>query len=205
MDRLCPAADFYTERGPKLCGQCNYYKMHWRTDTTTTDASGKDGATVFYVMRCSKVGDVLPAQATVTKETAQTVVGLIAKDGAALKDQLLKAGILKLENGLESLDLPALQFYLNKHCCVMKGHLPDSCWPRLRRKLQTAFPSIVCTCLEFMLHGDCEHVVFIKAVEGEGNIDLRNIPVVRTPGRKRKADNAASAPTAKKQKRKSGE
>ncbi|CAE7390174.1 unnamed protein product [Symbiodinium necroappetens] len=200
-----PAVDFYTERGRKLCGQCNHYKMYWRTDATTTDASGKDGTTVFYVMRCSKVGDVLPAQATITKETAERVVGLIAKDGAALKNQLLQAGILKSENGQESLELPALQFYLNKHCCVMKGHLPDSCWPRLRRRLQTAFPSVVCTCLEFLLHGDCEHVAFIKALEGEGNVDLRNIPVVRTAGRKRKADNADIAPEAKssKQKRRS--
>ena len=37
---------------------------------------------------------------------------LIAKDGAALKDQLLQAGILKSENGLESLDLPALQLLI---------------------------------------------------------------------------------------------
>ena len=48
-------------------------------------------------------------------------------------------------------------------------------------RLLAAFPSIVCTCLEFLLHGDCEHVVFIKAVEGEGNVNLRNIPVVGQP------------------------
>ena len=68
-------------------------------------------------------------------------------------------------------------------------------------RLLAAFPSIVCACLEFLLHGDCEHVVFIKAVEGEGNVNLRSIPVVRTDGRKRKADDAAIAPEAKKQKR----
>ena len=60
----------------------------------------------------------------------------------------------KSENGLESLDLPALHFCLNKH----EGHLPDSCGPRLRRRLQAALPSIVRACPEFMLRSDCEHV-----------------------------------------------
>ena len=195
-----PAVDFFNERAPKLCGNCNYFKLHWRTDAKTTDASGQEGTTVFYVMRCSQINDLPPAKATITKETAQAIVGLIVKDGAPLKEHMLRLDILRSENGVQSLNLPMLDTYMNKHCCVMMGHLPDSCWPRLRRKLQTPMPSTVCTCIEFLLHANCEHVVFVKALRGDGGVDLRGIPVVRPPGRKRKSANAAGAPAAKKQK-----
>ena len=92
-----PAVDFFNERAPKLCGNCNYFKLRWRTDAKTTDASGQEGTTVFYVMRCSQINDLPPAKATITKETAQAIVGLIVKDGAPLKEHMLRLDILRSE------------------------------------------------------------------------------------------------------------
>ena len=147
-------------------------------------------------MRCLKKKHLAPAQATVTKEQAEMIAGLISLEGAALKVQLTQAGILTtLEHG-PNLDVDALKHWFCDHCCGMEGRLPNSCWPRLRKKLQAPWPSTVCTCLEFMLHGDCEHVAFVLVLQDEGKAkpraNLACIPVVRQTGRKRRGQNDAS-------------
>ena len=103
-----PAVDFWNNREPKLCGFRNYYKIHRRTDSTTTNASGQEGITTFWVMRCFKKKDLAPAQATITKEQAEMIAGLIAREGAALKAQLHKAGILTTSERPETLVLRSL-------------------------------------------------------------------------------------------------
>eukprot|EP00439_Symbiodinium_sp_Y106_P017038 s2075_g2.t1 len=68
-------------------------------------------------------------------------------------------------------------------------------WPRVRRRLQQPLPTVLCTCGEFMQHADCEHVVYVKALENfQGAENLNNIPVLRPKGRKRKAEAALPAP-----------
>ena len=62
----------------------------------------------------------------------------------------------------------------------------DTCWPRSRRKVAMQVPKKLCTCLAFCMHGDCEHVVFVKAIEGD--LNLGSIPVQQKKGRKRKQD-----------------
>ena len=191
-----PAVDFWNNREPKLCGFRNYYKIHRRTDSTTMNASGQEGITTFWVMRCFEKKDLAPAQATITKEHAEMIAGLIALEGAALKAQLHKAGILTTSEHGPDLDVDALKHWFCDHCCVMEGHLPNSCWPRLRKRMHAPWPTTVCACLEFLLHGDCEHVTFVLALQDEGQakprVNLACLPVVRQTGRKRRDQHGAS-------------
>ena len=116
-----PAVDFWNNREPKLCGFRNYYKFHRRTDSTTTNASGQEGITTFYVMRCLEKKDLAPVQATVTKEQAEMIAGLISLEGAALRAQLTQAGILTTSEHGPDLDVDALKHWFCDHCCVMEG------------------------------------------------------------------------------------
>ena len=60
---------------------------------------------------------------------------------------------------VRELDLHKASMFFAHHCCVMEGHLPNACWPASHRKGGLAFPTMVCTRVPFLMHGDCEHMV----------------------------------------------
>ena len=136
----------------------------------------------FWVLQSRLQGCVMPAQAVVTPQVAKMVANLIASEGPELEKWLCKAGIAK--DG--ELELKALQKYMQQYCAVLEGHLAQVSWPRVRRKLKKPVPGKLCTCREFLLHGDCEHVLYVKALQDDPTADMRNIPTQRRRGRKRK-------------------
>ncbi|CAE7685615.1 unnamed protein product, partial [Symbiodinium sp. CCMP2456] len=79
-----------------------------------------------------------------------------------------------------------LEYLFQDHCAVMRGHLPNSSWPRHRRRGGETVPSLVCSCCTFMMHGECEHVLFVRALLGDPVVNLKAVPVLRKRGRKRK-------------------
>ena len=194
-----PAVDFWANRGKKLSGLYNYFKLWRRTDKTSAATQSQDGITTFWVMRARKFDKVMPADAVISQQVAESVGDLISCDGSQLHDALRKCNIVEGACGHETLNVQLLERFLDGHCAVIRGHMADALWPRVRRKLQKAMPSTVCTCLSFMQHADCEHIVYVKAMEGDEDAeDLRAIPVLRPKGRKRKADLQVEKPSAKK-------
>ena len=113
---------------------------------------------------------------------AEVVANLIASEGPQLEKWLCKTGIAK--DG--ELELKALQKYMQQYCAVLEGHLAQASWPRVRRKLKKPVPGKLCTCREFLLHGGCEHVLYVKALQDDPTADMRNILTQRRRGRKRK-------------------
>ena len=175
-----PARDFWEHREPRLCGNRNYRQVYIRTgEAGGTDV---DGVTTFWVLQSRLQGGVMPAEAVVTPQVAEMVANLIASEGPQLEKWLCKAGIAK--DG--ELELKALQKYMQQYCAVLEGHLAQASWPRVRRKLKKPVPGKLCTCREFLLHGDCEHVLYVKALQDDPTADMRNIPTQRRRGRKRK-------------------
>ncbi|CAJ1405087.1 unnamed protein product, partial [Effrenium voratum] len=175
-----PARDFWEHREPRLCGNRNYRQVYIRTgEAGGTDV---DGVTTFWVLQSRLQGGVMPAEAVVTPQVAKMVANLIASEGPQLEKWLCKAGIAK--DG--ELELKALQKYMQQYCAVLEGHLAQASWPRVRRKLKKPVPGKLCTCREFLLHGDCEHVLYVKALQDDPTADMRNIPTQRRRGRKRK-------------------
>ncbi|CAJ1345601.1 unnamed protein product [Effrenium voratum] len=175
-----PARDFWEHREPRLCGNRNYRQVYIRTgEAGGTDV---DGVTTFWVLQSRLQGGVMPAEAVVTPQVAEMVANLIASEGPQLEKWLCKAGIAK--DG--ELELKALQKYMQQYCAVLEGHLAQASWPRVRRKLRKPVPGKLCTCREFLLHGDCEHVLYVKALQDDPTADMRNIPTQRRGARKRK-------------------
>ena len=117
------------------------------------------------------------------------IAGLVCSEGEVLSRFLRNAGISTTRENSQGghFDLDKLEFYLTQHCVVIEGHLADRCWPRVRRKLQQPVPGKLCSCYEFLMHADCEHIVFIKAICGDQGFNLSNIPQLRWP---RKVANA---------------
>lgn len=175
-----PAVDFWANREPRLCGNRNYRQVYIRTGEPTS--ASLEGMTTFWVLQSKSYQKLPPADAVVTKEVAEIVANLIASEGPALGKWLLKAGIVKDDE----LDVAQLQKYLQRYCAVLEGHLVQASWPRVHRKLKKAVPGKLCTCHEFCLHADCEHVLYVKALTGDPTANLQNIPTQRPRGRKRK-------------------
>ena len=192
-----PAVDYWKERGPKLCGNCNHCKVSRSTDASK-DVGDPAGVTTLWVMRCQKVKELAAASAVVTKDTADIIAGLICTEGDNLAKWLSKAGISTQGETPDGshINIDKLEHFLSVHCAVISGHLADQCWPRARRKLKQPIPGKLCTCVEFLMHADCEHIVFVKALCGQLEANLNEIPTVSKKGRKRKGD-AAPKPKAK--------
>lgn len=108
----------------------------------------------------------MPAEAIITKDIGHRVASLIAAEGKELEKWLSESGIGKEDDQTcrKRLDLDNLRAAFTDHCAVMIGHLPCSCWPRLHRKVNEPFPTVVCTCVVFLMHGECEHVIYVKAL-----------------------------------------
>ena len=156
----------------------NYCHVVLRTDNA--DNPGIDGLTNFWVMGAQKQDGMLPAQVAIREAFAQRLCSMIAAEGDALITAVKAAGILE-EN---KINLTALRKCFKTHAVVLQGHLPNASWPRQKRKYRESVDSILCTCLEFVMHADCEHVVFVKGLKGD--INLNAIPRNRPRGRKRK-------------------
>ena len=106
------------------------------------------------------------SEAIITKEIGHRVANLIAAEGKELEKWLSESGIAKEDDqtGSKRLDLDNLRAVFTNHCAVMTGHLPCSCWPPLHRKVKEPFPTVARTCVEFLMHGQCEHVIYVKAL-----------------------------------------
>lgn len=131
----------------------------------------------------------MPADAVIAKQVGLNVANLIASEGKDLEKWLAESGIAAedTKSGSRRLDAERLRDILANHCAVMEGHLPNSCWPRKHRKLSERFPSVVCTCLEFLMHGECEHVVFVQALNNTALAGkLQKMPVIAKKGRKKR-------------------
>ncbi|CAK9026508.1 Ribosomal protein L15, partial [Durusdinium trenchii] len=181
-----PARDFWEHREKRLCGNRNYREVYIRTGDT--EGAGMEGMTTFWVLQSRAHDKVTAAEAIVLPDVAETVANLIAAEGTQLEKWLAKGGIVR-EGRLE---LGALQKYMHRYCAVLEGHLVQVSWPRSHRKLKKAVPGKLCTCREFLLHADCEHVLFIKALQNDPTASMQNIPTLRPRGRKRKGFGSSS-------------
>ena len=184
-----PAVDFWYHREKKLNGCRNHFKIHRRT--SGTDADGAQGITTFWVMYAKKKDGVAAAEATIQEAQAKSVTALIVSEGLPLQELLCKCGVMT-EDSKASVNESRLQELFLDLAIVMQGDLPNSAWPRKATELDFSVDSMLCTCLPFLLHAECEHVLFVKALENRG-INLKNVRVVQKKGRKRKFAPADSA------------
>jgi hypothetical protein len=138
--------------------------------------------TEIYVMRARRCGDTMPAEAPITRTIAETIAGLILSQGDTLIAALRVAGVVT-----EALrpNLATMRELLCQHCCVITGHLVKAMWPRRSNKEAAKDFELLCTCLPFALHAECEHVVYVSCLR-TGEPNLASLPAVRPRGRKRK-------------------
>ena len=143
--------------------------------------------TTFHVMRCLKVEGVQPADASVSMETAEHIVDLITSYGQKLQDSLYSSGVVQNEPFTADwqVDFERMSFLLCSHCVVITGHLAAAYWPRYKRSAREQVPVILCTCLFYVQHAECEHEYFISCKEC-GRPILADAPDTRKVGRKRK-------------------
>ena len=87
-------------------------------------------------------------------------------------------------------DIERLELLLGIHCVVIQGHLATRAWPRLFKISREHAPAAVCSCHTFLMHAECEHVLFVRALQGDAAVNLHDIPEVRAPGRPRKRQSA---------------
>ncbi|CAE6960638.1 RPL15 [Symbiodinium sp. CCMP2592] len=189
------AVDFWHGRSTKLDGKCNYVKVV--RGTSAAESRGGQETTVFYVMRSTKVGDAMPADAVIDPERAQLLVDLLLLSGQQLAKKLRVCGLIKGKSAEETLDLGLWQDLFCKHAVVVDGHLGRQWWPRQWRTAQTAAPSTLCTCYTFLMHAQCEHCIYVQALDKTGSVNLNAIPMRRPKGRKRKAELQARPNQAK--------
>lgn len=186
------AVDFWRRREKRLCGQRNFAELWVRTDGAKASVD-RSGLTRFWVMRATKVKDTMPANAVVDLNMAKRIANMIAAEGKELATALEQAGVVTGAADAKELNLTQLQIHFVEHCAVMEGHLPDTVWPRARTELQVRWPARVCACTTFALHADCEHVLFVNALQDDSIAQHMNtIPTVRKKGRKRKGATAVA-------------
>ena len=183
--RSC-AVDFWNCRERRLCGGHNYYKMHVRTDSSKTEDPA--GITTFHVMRALKQDGVAPAEAVIQKDVAETFCKLVTAEGSKLLDVAHASKLVTGVGNQMRLDVAVLTYLFETHCAVIEGHLSNTAWPRLKKL--DGHVTRLCTCASFALHGDCEHVLFIRGLYNtdpqDPSAQLEKLPLVRPKGRKRK-------------------
>ena len=134
----------------------------------------------------------MPADAVVEDGVAQGIVDAIVAQGKELEKVLLETGIVTGQPHTESWQVDAEQLvrHFDRHCVIMRGHLPRYYWPKYRRGSSDQRDVTLCTCREFARHAECEHQVFVLALCARPGDppDLENAPTVRKTGRKRKAE-----------------
>ena len=179
-----PAIDYWNHREKKLTGRCNYCKVYQRTSGTDADAS--KGITTFWVMQARKKGKVRAAEAEVAVAEAKLVTELIVAEGKKLEDLLCKCGCITNDARGRTIDEKRWEELFLNFAVVMQGDLPNSAWPRASRDLDVAADSVLCTCLPFLMHAECEHVLFVKALEDMEGVSLKGIRAVQKRGRKKR-------------------
>ena len=73
--------------------------------------------------------------------------------------------------GDETIALEVLEDLFSKHAIVLDGHLGQHWWPRQWVASQTTAPSRLCTCHAFLMHAQCEHCVYVQALNKELQLD----------------------------------
>lgn len=179
-----PAVDFWIHREKKITGARNFCKIYRRTSGTDQDASV--GITTFWVMHARKRRGVPAAELPVKPENAKIVTELICSEGKNLEVLLCQCGIIQKEERGATVDAQKLEEFFLDLAVVMQGDLPNSAWPRTADELDLGSQALFCTCLPFLLHAECERVIFVKAMECIDGISLKEVRVVRKKGRKRK-------------------
>eukprot|EP00438_Fugacium_kawagutii_P008368 Skav228124 [mRNA] locus=scaffold1220:246254:247684:+ [translate_table: standard] len=179
-----PAIDFWTNREKKISGARNFCKTYRRTSGTDQDAAV--GITTFWVMHARKLCGVPAAELPVKQEKAKILTELICSEGKNLDVLLHQCGVLQKEERGATVDVQKLEDLFLDLAVVMQGDLPNSAWPRTAADLDLGSNALFCTCLPFLLHAECEHVIFVKAMEGIDGMSLKEVRVVRKKGRKRK-------------------
>ena len=118
-----------------------------------------------------------------TQALARTLCAMLHKDGADPTALLVASGILEVqEGGHHVLNRKALKTYFVDHVVVCEGHCVNAYWPRGRHGDHVYK---VCTCVNYALHAECEHVKYACALCG-GPPDLNSVPETKPRGRKRK-------------------
>ena len=72
------------------------------------------------------------------------------------------------------------------HCVTMVGHLAQAYWSRYKRETREEAPVILCTCLFYIQHAECEHEYFVSCMAC-GLPVLSTYSDTRRRGRKRKS------------------
>ncbi len=137
------------------------------------------------------------------ERTARQIVGLIASGAKELAAELDRSGLVEgtAEDGTWKVSCSTLSALFGQHAVVMQGDLPRALWPRFYRKSGSEAPVLLCTCSCFVLRAECEHVVFVSALQGRCNLSA--LPTHRAKGRPRKrrlpvaASRAASSSASK--------
>ena len=142
--------------------------------------------TSFWVLRAQATDKVAAAEATVSKPLAEHMVELLLLGGKDLIAALQKAEIF--ETGPRRLSTSKLELLFSCHCAVIGGELPGKYFRRCFSQAPN-FGRKICTCPSFAQRGNCAHVWYISARQGQ--IDLATIPTKAKPGRKRCRSNAA--------------
>ena len=155
------------------------------TTITCIDAQMTPPACPLRARTCGQKA-VAPADAAITKDVGQQLVTLICSEGSEL-DRAFEGAGLVVEG---QLDVHKLEHIFADHCVVMRGHLPHSSWPRHRRRSGEDVPSLMCTCCHFMMHGSCEHMLYVRALLKDPAVNLQKIPVLWKRGRKPKTAGA---------------
>eukprot|EP00438_Fugacium_kawagutii_P009631 Skav214980 [mRNA] locus=scaffold508:78764:83263:- [translate_table: standard] len=179
-----PAIDYWKSRGKKLTGGRNHFKVFRRTNGS--DQDGASGMTTFWVMKARKREGLPAAEAEVLETDAKLLAELLCQEGKPLQELLCKCGVVKEHLSGMTVDEKRLEELFLDFAVVMQGDLPNSAWPRAGRELDVPPQHPFCTCLHFLLHAECEHCLFVKALEGMDGINLANIREVERKGRKRK-------------------
>ena len=192
-----PARDYWEHRATPNYAKCS------RTETLAP-AGGVEGSTpraptptTFWVMRGRRCGDAMPARELVTGSAAEGVVNLIRNDGHALRASLQEAGIVtgSPHDLAWAVSVLQLRQALTGYAVVMVGGFVDAYWSRSRTWDRTErLTTLVCTCPEYSHHAQCEHIIFVLALQGDPRCDLRNVPLARKTGRPPKSDGSASRP-----------
>ncbi|CAK9005086.1 Uncharacterized protein SCF082_LOCUS8446, partial [Durusdinium trenchii] len=163
-----PAVDFWNHRERRLCGGHNYYKVHHRTQGEDKDSW--EGITTFHIMRAQKLKDVMPAEAVIDKDVANNMVMLMTAQGEKLKQAMSDTGLSTTHSNKTHplLEVRPLEIFFKFHCAVIEGHLPTTLWSNVHKKLHNDGAKTLCSCHAFSLHGNCEHVIYVKALN---NVD----------------------------------
>ena len=138
----------------------------------------KSTQTHFWVMRAQATDTVTAANAIVSIPLAEEMVHLLLLGGTDLQTALQNGQVLQT-NKLSTTNLELLFHY---HCVVIQGQLPSTYFRRCYARGPNGGRKI-CTCANFAQRGNCAHIWYIAALQGE--IDLAAVPSKAKPGRKR--------------------